>query len=81
MGRLSQERPDRKLIVIDADLMPNEASLMSEMLAKTGLGSAENWRPSAQNGGIPSDARCQSAIREGLPSARLLQYLPVDRRQ
>jgi putative ABC transport system substrate-binding protein len=36
---------------------------------------------SAQNGGIPSDARCQSAVGEGLPPARLLQYLPVDRRQ
>jgi thiol-disulfide isomerase/thioredoxin len=42
-GRLLQERPDLKLIAIDADLIPNEASLVSEMLAKTGLASAENW--------------------------------------
>jgi thiol-disulfide isomerase/thioredoxin len=42
-GRLLQERPDLKLIAIDADLIPNEANLVSEMLAKTGLGSAENW--------------------------------------
>jgi thiol-disulfide isomerase/thioredoxin len=42
-GQLLQERPDLKLIAIDADLIPNEASLVSEMLAKTGLASAENW--------------------------------------
>jgi thiol-disulfide isomerase/thioredoxin len=42
-GRLLQERPDLKLIAIDADLIPNEASLVSEMLAKTGLAGAENW--------------------------------------
>ena len=42
-GRLLQERPDLKLIAIDADLIPNEASLVSEMLAKTGLANAENW--------------------------------------
>jgi thiol-disulfide isomerase/thioredoxin len=42
-GRLLQERPDLKLIVIDADLIPNEAGLVSEMLAKTGLAGAENW--------------------------------------
>jgi hypothetical protein len=43
MGRLMQERPDLKLIVIDADLIPNEAGLVSEMLVKTGLAGAENW--------------------------------------
>src|SRR6516162_3357931 len=42
-GRLLQERPDLELIAIDADLIPNEGSLVSEMLAKTGLASAENW--------------------------------------
>jgi thiol-disulfide isomerase/thioredoxin len=42
-GRLLQERPDLKLIAIDADLIPNEASLVSDMLTKTGLASAENW--------------------------------------
>jgi thiol-disulfide isomerase/thioredoxin len=42
-GRLMQERPDLKLIAIDADLIPNEAGLVSETLAKTGLAGAENW--------------------------------------
>ena len=42
-GRLLQERPDLRLIAIDADLIPNEANLVSEMLAKTGLAGAENW--------------------------------------
>jgi thiol-disulfide isomerase/thioredoxin len=42
-GRLMQERPDLKLIVIDADPIPNEAALVSEMLVKTGLAGAENW--------------------------------------
>jgi thiol-disulfide isomerase/thioredoxin len=42
-GRLLQERPDLKLIAIDADLIPNEAALVSEMLTKTGLAGAENW--------------------------------------
>jgi thiol-disulfide isomerase/thioredoxin len=42
-GRLLQERPDLKLIAIDADLIPNEAGLVSEMLTKTGLAGAENW--------------------------------------
>jgi thiol-disulfide isomerase/thioredoxin len=42
-GRLLQERPDLKLVVIDADLIPNAAGLVSEMLVKTGLAGAENW--------------------------------------
>jgi thiol-disulfide isomerase/thioredoxin len=42
-GRLLQERPDLRLIAIDADLIPNEANLVSETLAKTGLAGAENW--------------------------------------
>jgi thiol-disulfide isomerase/thioredoxin len=42
-GRLMQERPDLKLIAIDADLIPNEAAVVSEMLVKTGLAGAENW--------------------------------------
>jgi len=42
-GQLLQERPDLKLIAIDADLIPNEADLVSETLAKTGLAGAENW--------------------------------------
>ena len=42
-GRLLQERPDLKLIVVDADLVPNTAGAVSETLAKTGLSGAENW--------------------------------------
>jgi thiol-disulfide isomerase/thioredoxin len=42
-GRLLQERPDLKLIAIDADFIPNAASLVAEMLEKTGLAGAENW--------------------------------------
>ncbi len=42
-GRLLQERPDLKLIVVDADLVPNTADAVSETLAKTGLSGAENW--------------------------------------
>jgi thiol-disulfide isomerase/thioredoxin len=42
-GRLLQERPDLRLVVIDADLIPNAAGLVSEMLVKTGLAGAENW--------------------------------------
>jgi thiol-disulfide isomerase/thioredoxin len=42
-GRLLQERPDLKLIVVDADLVPNTADAVSETLAKTGLAAAENW--------------------------------------
>jgi thiol-disulfide isomerase/thioredoxin len=42
-GRLLQERQDLKLIAIDADLIPNEAGLVSEMLVRTGLAGAENW--------------------------------------
>jgi hypothetical protein len=37
--------------------------------------------PSTQNGGILLDARCESAVKEGLPSTGLHQHLPVDRRQ
>jgi thiol-disulfide isomerase/thioredoxin len=42
-GRLLQERPDLKLIAIDADLVPNAAELVKDELAKTGLSGAENW--------------------------------------
>jgi thiol-disulfide isomerase/thioredoxin len=42
-GRLLQERPDLKLITIDADLVPNAAELVTAELAKTGLAGAENW--------------------------------------
>ena len=42
-GKLLQERPDLNLVVIDADLVPNQVEAASDMLAKTGLASAENW--------------------------------------
>jgi thiol-disulfide isomerase/thioredoxin len=42
-GRLLQERPDLKLVAIDADLVPNAAELVKDELAKTGLAAAENW--------------------------------------
>jgi thiol-disulfide isomerase/thioredoxin len=42
-GKLLQERRDLKLVVIDADLVPNEPDAASAMLAQTGLASAENW--------------------------------------
>lgn len=42
-GKLLLERPDLSLVVINADLVPNEASAVSAMLAQTGLAAAENW--------------------------------------
>jgi thiol-disulfide isomerase/thioredoxin len=42
-GKLLQEQPDLNLVVIDADLIPNQVEDASEMLAKTGLTGAENW--------------------------------------
>jgi thiol-disulfide isomerase/thioredoxin len=42
-GTFLHERPDLELVVINADLVPNEASAASAMLAQTGLSTAENW--------------------------------------
>jgi hypothetical protein len=42
MGPLLEERPDLKLIAIDADIVPNAAELGKADLAKTGLAGAEN---------------------------------------
>jgi hypothetical protein len=42
-GTLLQERPNLGLVVINADLVPNEPSAVSAMLAQTGLAAAENW--------------------------------------
>jgi thiol-disulfide isomerase/thioredoxin len=42
-GRLLKEWPDLKLVVINADLVPNEPGAVSAMLAQTGLAAAENW--------------------------------------
>jgi hypothetical protein len=36
-GKLLLERPDLGLVVINADLVPNEPSAVSAMLAQTGL--------------------------------------------
>jgi hypothetical protein len=38
-----RERPDLKLVVADADLVPNAPDAVSTMLAETGLAAAENW--------------------------------------
>jgi len=42
-AKLLQERADLNLVVIDADLIPNQLEDASAMLAKTGLAGAENW--------------------------------------
>jgi thiol-disulfide isomerase/thioredoxin len=42
-GKLLRERSDLNLVVIDADLIPNQVEDASEMLARTGLAGAENW--------------------------------------
>jgi hypothetical protein len=42
-GKLLLERPDLELVVINADLVPNEPDAVSAMLAQTGLAAAENW--------------------------------------
>ena len=42
-GKLLQERSDLNLVVINADLVPNEPGAVSAMLAQTGLAAAENW--------------------------------------
>ena len=44
-----------------------------------GIGKVEG--PRAQNPGILLDARRESAVGEGLPSAWLVQYLPMDQWQ
>jgi thiol-disulfide isomerase/thioredoxin len=42
-GAFLLKRPDLELVVINADLVPNEPSAVSAMLAQTGLAAAENW--------------------------------------
>jgi thiol-disulfide isomerase/thioredoxin len=42
-GALLRERPDMNLVLIDADLVPNEAGAVATMLDQAGLGGAENW--------------------------------------
>jgi thiol-disulfide isomerase/thioredoxin len=42
-GELMRERPDLKLVLIEADLVPNEPGAVAAMLVKAGLGAAESW--------------------------------------
>ncbi len=42
-GELLRDRPDVNLVMIDADLVPNESSAVASMLDEAGLGNAENW--------------------------------------
>jgi thiol-disulfide isomerase/thioredoxin len=42
-AKFLHERPDLNLVVINADLVPNEPGAVSAMLAQTGLAAAENW--------------------------------------
>ena len=42
-GKLLHERSDLELVVINADLVPNEAGAVTAVLAQTGLATAENW--------------------------------------
>jgi hypothetical protein len=42
-GALLRDRQDMKLVLIDADLVPNEAGAVAAMLDQAGLGGAENW--------------------------------------
>jgi hypothetical protein len=43
LGKLLVERPDLNLVVINADLVPNDPAAVTAMLAETGLAAAENW--------------------------------------
>jgi hypothetical protein len=65
---------------LDEALATAMTSLLCETLGTSGQRSGI-WKvegPSAQNGGVLFDARCQSAVGEGLASARPVRYLPVD---
>jgi thiol-disulfide isomerase/thioredoxin len=42
-GRLLRERPDMNLVMVDADLVPNEPDKVIAMLLKTGVSAAEQW--------------------------------------
>ncbi len=42
-GAFLRERPDIGLVLIDADLVPNESGTVATMLDQAGLGGAENW--------------------------------------
>lgn len=42
-GHFLQQHPNLPLVTVDADLVPNDEAAVKSMLAKSGLGSAENW--------------------------------------
>ena len=42
-GKLARERHDLRLVLINADLVPNAPRAVSAMLAQAGLARAENW--------------------------------------
>jgi len=42
-GKLVRERGDLRLVLINADLVPNAPSAVSAMLNQAGLAKAENW--------------------------------------
>jgi thiol-disulfide isomerase/thioredoxin len=42
-GGLLRERPDLELVLIDADLVPNEPRVIVAMLEEAGLGGVESW--------------------------------------
>ena len=42
-GALRRERPGTDLVLIDADLVPNEPGAVAAMLDEAGLAGAENW--------------------------------------
>jgi thiol-disulfide isomerase/thioredoxin len=43
LGEFLRQRPGLDLVLVDADLVPNERSAVAAMLAKAGLTAAENW--------------------------------------
>ncbi len=43
MGQLLKDRKDLHLVLIDADLVPNESNNVSAVLESAGLTTAENW--------------------------------------
>jgi thiol-disulfide isomerase/thioredoxin len=42
-GELLQQHPGLPLVMIDADLVPNDVNAVKSMLQQSGLTSAENW--------------------------------------
>jgi thiol-disulfide isomerase/thioredoxin len=42
-GEFLKQHPGLPLVTIDADLVPNDASAVASMLAKSGLSGADNW--------------------------------------